>query len=382
MSLRVLVFERKHLGIDHNQCSGVLSPPLQAMLRDEYGIALPISMQRHDIHSYALHGVQATVTLRGEEPHGVTQTVRRAEFDAFLMACALEQGIELHRTQVADLEFQADGVLLFTWGGTFRADVVVGAFGCGRVMADTFMHGTPYVPPPLLEALITKHHPHGEGETVRHLLNDRIHVYLPALPRIEFGALIPKGDHVTAITAGRGIRTEDLARFLALPEVRRVADLPVDPEQIYKGRFPVGLARGFYGDRYVIVGDAAGLVRPFKGKGITSAFITGGLAAQVMLDEGISAAHLRAFPRRCASTTGDILYGRCMRRLAWLASHYLSLEPMILLAQRDADLHAVLFDCVSGRETYRNIMRRPGNLRLATRLALATVLRRPPLPPE
>jgi flavin-dependent dehydrogenase len=262
--------------------------------------------------------------------------------------------------------------MLFTWAGTFRADAVVGAFGTGRVMADTFARRTAYRPPPLLETLVTKHHPLGEGSgDIPDLLGNFIHVFLPPLPRIEFGALIPKGDHVTAIIAGSAARTDDMTAFLALPAVRRLADIPPDPVHYYRGRFPVGLARGYYGDRYVTVGDAAGLVRPFKGKGITSAVVTGGLAAAAMLDAGISAAALREFARGCAEITGDLWYGRLVRGLAWITGHWFAVDPLVRQAHADAALRDVLFDCVSGRDTYRRIVLRRGNPALALRLALA-----------
>ena len=35
----------------------------------------------------------------------------------------------------------------------------------------------------------------------------------------------------------------------------------------HRGCFPVKPAKHLFGDRYVTIGDAAGLIRPFKGKG-------------------------------------------------------------------------------------------------------------------
>jgi len=374
LAVNVLVFERKRLGIDHNQCAGVLSPPILALLREEFDITLPPELLRNEIRGYVLHGARGGVSLRGDERGGATLTVRRNEFDAYLAKRAAERGIQVVQAQVTDLEFRDDGVLIFTWIGTFRADVVVGAFGTGRVMEDTFGHSTAYAPPPTLGTLVTKHHPEGhERPIIPGLLDGHIHVFLPPLPRVEFGSLIPKGNHVTVIVAGQNLRTDDMRAFLALPQVRGVMEIAPDEDQFYKGRFPVGLAGHYYGDRYVTIGDAAGLVRPFKGKGVTSAVITGGHAAMTLFEDGISARAFGAFARRCAEITGDLWYGRLMRQLAWTTGHHFSFDPIIRQAERDPALRALLFDCVSGGDTYRNIVRRPGNLRLALKVGLATL---------
>jgi flavin-dependent dehydrogenase len=372
LRIDVLVFERKRLGIDHNQCAGVLSPPILTLLREELDITLPAELLRNEIHGYVLHGTRGSVTLRGDEQGGATYTVRRNEFDAYLAKCAAERGIRIVQSQVTDLEFRADGVFIFTWIGTFRADVVVGAFGTGRVMEDSFGHSTAYTPPPTLGTLVARYHPEGHARPIiPGLLDGHIHVFLPPLPRVEFGSLIPKGNHVTVIVAGRNLRTDDMRAFLALPQVRGVMEITPDEDQFYKGRFPVGLAGHYYGDRYVTAGDAAGLVRPFKGKGVTSAIITGGHAAMTLFEDGISARAFDAFARRCAEITGDLWYGRMMRRLAWTTGHRFSFDPVIRQAEENPALRALLFDCVSGGDTYRNIVRRPGNVRLAVKLGLA-----------
>lgn len=374
LQITVLLFERKRLGIDHNQCAGVLSPPILQILAQEHDITLPADLLRNEIHGYVMHGRRENVVLSGEEYGGASHTVRRNEFDAYLADCARGRGIRIVQAQVTDMEFRDDGVLLFTWVGTFKADVVVGAFGTGRVMEDTFGHSTPYTPPPTLGTLVTKFHPEGHAHPIiPGLLDGNIHVFIPPLPRLEFGTLIPKGNHVTVIIAGRGLRTDDMCAFLELPQVRRVMEITADPEHFYKGRFPIGPAGQFYGDRYVTAGDAAGLVRPFKGKGVTSAIITGAHAAMTMLDHGISEQAFTEFARKCEEITGDLWYGRLIRTAAWLTGHWFSFDPIIRQARTDTALREVLFDCVSGRETYRKIVCRPGNLRLGMKLALATL---------
>ncbi|MEK6717849.1 MAG: hypothetical protein AABZ16_10205, partial [candidate division NC10 bacterium] len=210
--------------------------------------------------------------------------------------------------------------------------------------------------PPFLETVVTKVHP-GGLEPVPALLGDRIHAFLPRLPAIEFGALIPKGNHITIIIAGRRVSVPDMQAFLDLPQVRRL--LPSDRaiEHHFKGAFPVGPARRPFGNRYVTIGDAAGLVRPFKGKGITSAALTGIRAARTILDLGISEEAFHQYYASCDDITRDLWYGRAIRHLARITSKRLSLDPILQQARRDPTLRRALYLCVSAQDTYRNIVR-------------------------
>jgi flavin-dependent dehydrogenase len=243
-------------------------------------------------------------------------------------------------------------------------------------MIATLAQHTDYRPPPRLQTVVSKVHPAGETP-IPGLLDDNIHVFLPALPRVEFAALIPKGNHVTIIVAGHHVTSQDVERVLGLSAVHSLLPCDPQPEDYFKGSFPVGLAQCPYGDRYVTLGDSAGLVRPFKGKGVNSAIITGHLAAMAMLQRGVSREAFRYFWRDCGEFVGDIFYGRLVRRLANLTSHQFSLEPVIALARQDASFRRTLYDCVSGRETYRRIVRRRQNigavLRLAPRLLWTSV---------
>ena len=377
IALRVVVLEGKRFGRDYNQCAGVLSPPIAGLLENDFGVVLPPELCQREIQGYVFHSERAGITLSGPEYGGASMAVRRVEFDDYLERHALQQGVEIVQTRATDIEFRQGEVVIFTWGGTLRAAAVVGAFGLSRAMTATLARHTSYRPPRTLETVVTKVHPAGMGGgRIPDLLGNHIHVLLPSLPRVEFGALIPKGNHVAVIIAGDALRTDDMDGFLDLPPVREIVSGSPNPEEYFKGPFPIGLARGAIGNRYDTICDAAGLVRPFKGKGINSAITTGMLAAQTMMQEGVSAEAFRAFRRRCQDITGDMPYGRLVRALARLASHQFSMEPVVRLAGNDALLRDLLFDCVSGRETYRHIVLRKGNLRLAMRLGSALLLDR------
>ena len=366
--VRVVLFEGKRFGEHYNQCAGVLSPPLQDLLR-EFGLAFPAQLIQRTIVGYMLYGDHERILLPEDEGSAHSQAVQRVKFDQFLLEQVRAEGVDVVLGRVTDVEFHPEEVIVYSWSGTYHACAVVGAFGLSKAMAACFARRVGYIPPPFLETLVTKFYP-GPQEPIPDLLDNLIHVFLPRLPRVEFGALIPKGDHITVILAGWNVSAKEMEAFLNLPLVRQL--LPsTPPTDYFKGRFPIGLAGRPFGDRYVLIGDAAGLVRPFKGKGINSALFTGRVAAETLLREGISRAALTQFYRRCHQLTGDLWYGRLMRRLAYLVSHQFSLDPVVRLAQHDLRLRQLLFACVSGDETYRNIVRRWENLSLVCRLAPA-----------
>ena len=112
--------------------------------------------------------------------------------------------------------------------------------------------------------------------------------FLACPPTDRIWRCYAKGNHLTINIAGNDGRCRlDGSLLLTLPEVKAVLPClgnnePLNSQNLiyFKGRFPRGLAKSYTGDRFIMVGDAAGLVRAFKGKGVTSAVQTGIRAAR------------------------------------------------------------------------------------------------------
>ncbi|MBW7886096.1 MAG: hypothetical protein H3C34_26405 [Caldilineaceae bacterium] len=106
-----------------------------------------------------------------------------------------------------------------------------------------------------------------------------------------------------------------------------------------------------------MVGDAAGLVRAFKGKGVTSAVLTGIRAAEAILQAGISE---QAFAEHYRPANQDIIhdlpYGRGIRLLTILMARYRLFKPIIKAARQDADVRAALFNAVSAHAPYEQVL--------------------------
>jgi flavin-dependent dehydrogenase len=155
-----------------------------------------------------------------------------------------------------------------------------------------------------------------------------------------------------------------MRQFLALPGVRphlpaleRAGERDANDLRFFKGRFPSSLARGYYGDRYVMVGDAAGLVRAFKGKGVTTAVQTGLRAADTIMHGGISArAFQESYRRANQEIRSDYPYGQLMRLLTTGLARTDLLGLILRAASREPRVRAALFDAVSGRTSYREVL--------------------------
>ena len=379
--IQVTIVEGKEFTAErhYNQCLGVLSPPLPSLLENDLGVPFPWQLSRGEIREYVLHSEHEQLTLHGE--HFPSVALRRVNFDAYMLEAAREHGVDLLPARAVDLEFRADDLVVYTESAPVEADVVVGAFGMDDGSAAVFERHSGYRRPAFLDTLVTKVHP---GEDAMTRFGPRIHAFLPAHPRIEFAAVTPKGNHLSIALAGRRIDSRLMRGFLAqpstrahLPDLERAGQWDPNDLRFFKGRFPRTLARGYYGDRYVMVGDAAGLVRAFKGKGVTAAVQTGIRAAEAMLQAGISA---QAFQDQYRASNQEIIdglpYGRMMRLVAIALARSGLLDRVLRAARADPRLQTALFDAVSGRTTYREVLQNSLTLSSVVAVLRSVLLRR------
>jgi flavin-dependent dehydrogenase len=361
----------------YNQCVGVLSPPLPDLLENDLGIPFPHHLCLVNIQGYILHSTKEQIRLSGENEDSFA--LRRVQFDQYMLYKVMEHGIEIFPGRAVDLEFHPDRVIIYTESLPLEADVVVGAFGLDEGSAGMFSRHTAYRPPHAMNSLVTKFDPHNEQDSN---LEGFIHAFLLSNPRIEFGAVTPKCTHCTINIAGDHVDTPLMDRFLSNAQVQKVlpelnsGNVQKNHDLIYfKGRFPRSLAHNYYGDRYVMVGDAAGLVRAFKGKGVTTAVMTGIRAASTILEHGFTR---QAFHDHYRTANQDIIqdlpYGYAMRLLTIFMSRVGMLNPVLRAAQNTPDLQEALFDAVSAHALYREVFTK--SLRPNTVLAILKAMLR------
>ncbi len=356
-----LLETKEFVGERHfNACVGVLSPPLESIMTGDLGVPFPTHLSRAIIRGYVLHTERETICL--EDPGEPSVALRRVQLDAYMLDAARQRGIQILHARATDLEFHDDGVVIYTDADPVQAEVVVGAFGLDEGTAAIFVRTTGYKPPVSLSSIVTKIHP---GESLMARIGSQLHVFLPSKRGIEFGAITPKGNHLTLNIAGSNVDAQLMETFLNLPVLRRVLDGSaldqpgkISDLRFYKGRFPRSLAQHGFGDRYVTIGDAAGLVRAFKGKGVTSAMQTGVRAAHALLEGGLSASALAAhYQAANQDIIRDLPYGQVMRwATIWLARTGL-LDPVVRAAARTPRLRHALYGAASGHALYQQVLR-------------------------
>lgn len=354
--IRVTLFEPRDFHTDGNVCVGVVSPPFGRLLAG-LGLSLPAELVQRRIERYILHTDSGALELPNPpDAYEPTLALRRLDLDRFMLASARDAGAELRRETVTDLRIEREGAMVCAEGGVWeRFDAVVCAFGLGGHVVKALENATGYRRPPLMRALLAVL-PLGREVVEQYIGNDIHALLLASQPQIEFAALTPKADHVTVNAAGPRILESDLAAVIR--HLQHLGLLPgeLPAYRILHNVFPSGPASGFFADRVVAVGNTSGLLRPLKGKGLSTGLLTAERAAKVMLEEGISGVALRRYFEACADLRSDYRYGLLLRGLFRLSRRLGYLDPVIALARHDRRLYRVFHTMVSGEGSYKQVV--------------------------
>jgi CRP-like cAMP-binding protein len=192
-----------------------------------------------------------------------------------------------------------------------------------------------------------------------------MHVFLLPLPRLEFAALIPKGDYVTVCLLGKDIDDALVQLFLDASEVKLC--LPPDwemPRDVChcSPRINTRAAHAPFADRIVFIGDA-GATRLYK-DGLGAAYRTAKAAAVTALFEGVSARDFqRCYAPVCRTIEFDNGIGKLMFFVAGLQravpSSRRGILRMVAREQRQSKgprrMSDVMWDMFTGSSSYRAI---------------------------
>ncbi len=366
-SVEVTLFEGREFGPNCIKRVGVLAPPIVQTIENILGLHFPCQLVDRKIVGYYLHSGRYKIRLY--MGGNLSYVAHNVAIDAYLLNMARSAGVKVIPGKVTNIKINHNEVAVEGESGGLRADALVGAFGLDSATASLLEKVTPYRRPRALYSVMTK-----IPAPVDYLrgCEDYIHVFLPSGGQVEFGVVTPKLTHFVVNIAGTKVSPETLNKFLNLPEVaelipagsyeegQRLVSPPI--------AFPLEPARNSYGDRYVTVGDAAGLVRAYKGNGINAACVTGAKAAEVMLTAGISHdAFLYHYFHTFHDIVKDLPYGRAVRRLVLFGEGYGLLPLVMHAAGKDRTLVNVLIDFLSGQKTYHKILKDWGGVELVFR---------------
>ena len=362
-----------------NMCGGIISESLVQMLATE-GIMLPPTVVQRGIDSYMLHMDVGSVRIntpvqekriaaisRGPGPRDLKE-IKWDSFDGYLQQLALEKGAHVINERVREITWNDNRPQLRT-GKKFSDpyDLLVFATGVNAAshkLLENF--DSEYESPQTTKTYIQEYFL-GE-EKIAEVLGSSMHVFLLDIPRLEFAAIIPKGDYVTVCMLGKEIDNDLVNEFMNTPEVKACLPAGWSPDSrscFCSPRISVSGAKQPYGDRFVFIGDC-GVTRLYK-DGIGAAYRTAKAAATTAVLQGISTEDFAThYEPACRRIENDNLIGRFVFFVTrQIQSQQFSRRAVLRMTAKEQleesserPLSMVLWDTFTGSAPYREILLR------------------------
>jgi len=289
-----------------NHCGGIVSESLVQMLATE-GVNLPTTVVQRAIDSYMLHMDVGRVRIdtpllekriaaiyRGAGPEE-DEAMQVVGFDHYLLDLAASEGANVVRKLVSDIEIiDAGSRVICADGWSDSYDFLVMAVGINSQLLQSIERlDFGFQAPVKTKTYICEFHL--GSSTIAEYLGTSMHVFLLDLPRLEFAAIIPKGEFVTACLLGEDIDEELIESFFASEEVRACfPDSFVPPIVCHCfPRLNFSAALNPFADRILVLGDS-GVTRLYK-DGIGAAYRTAKIAASTAILHGISSADFHKY---------------------------------------------------------------------------------------
>ena len=361
-----------------NHCGGIISESLVQMLATE-GLVLPPSVVQRGIDAYELHmdvgSVQIRTPLdekriaavyRGNGPR-ISEPARVAGFDNHLLNLARSSGASVLRKLVNRVIWKNGLPSIRCPDGTEEEyDLVVIATGVNSMAVQIIEDlGLGFLQPGTVKTFITEFRL--GNDVVHEHLGSAMHVFLLDLAKLEFAALIPKGEFATLAMLGKEIDDELVTSFMNSAEVKARFPNSVVPPNVCHcfPRINVRAARQPFADRLVLIGDC-GVTRLYK-DGLGAAYRTAKAAANAVALHGVSK---DALARRYWPACRAINFDNRIGRLIFAFSHLIQSRAYARNAVLRMTIHeqksghraplmsSVLWDLFSGSAPYRDIFLR------------------------
>ena len=362
-----------------NMCGGIVSESLVQTLATE-GINLPSTVIQRGIDSYVLHMDVGSVKIetphqekrigavhRGAGPRG-DQQAQWDSFDGFLLKLARDKGANLISGRVEEIRWE-DGRPAVKVRGSEPSvyDLLVVAVGVNTATLKLFQDlDIKYIPPETTKTFICEY---ALGkEKIEDYLGSSMHTYLLKIPRLEFAAMIPKGEYATVCMLGKKIDKELVQSFLNSPEMKRCLPPDWDSQQEVCRCMPKINIKGSshpFGDRLIFVGDC-GISRLYK-DGIGAAYKTAKAAATTVVFSGISeeALKIRFWPA-CQKLERDNRIGKLIFSSIGLIQSFpfarRAILRMVSTEQQNKEapqrMSTALWDLFTGSAPYREVLLR------------------------
>ena len=371
-----------------NMCGGIISESLVQNLASE-GINLPTNIVQRGIESYILHMDVGSVRIetpvhekrigsvyRGAGPRDLKNT-KWGSFDHHLQQLAVTLGARVNPTRVKKLDFNRGLPSVVVKDEEPRdfdlAVVAVGVNSAAAKLVDGL--DLPYRQPETTKTFIREYYL-GE-DVIEKTLGDSMHVFLLNIPRLEFAAIIPKGDYASICLLGESIDNELVSAFLSSPQVQRCMPIGWLADTRSCQCAPKISVRGAarpYADRLVFVGDC-GVTRLYK-DGIGAAYRTAKACANTAIFEGISEDDFRRhYWPVCRSIERDNTIGKLTFSVTReIQKRTFARQALLDITAKEQngngrakDMSQVLWDMFTGSAPYQEIFVRALHPRFLTR---------------
>jgi flavin-dependent dehydrogenase len=362
-----------------NMCGGIISESLVQNLATD-GINLPSNVVQRSLDSYVLHMDVGTVRIdtplhekriaavtRGSGPRDI-QEMKWDSFDGHLQGLAMDQGANVISQRVSGITTEAGYPVVNTRAGSpSKYDLLVLAVGVNSPLVNLVKQlDFDYQPPGTTKTFICEYY-FGE-ELIQETLGSSMHVFLLDIPRLEFAAIIPKGDYATVCMLGDDIDDQLVEAFLNSPEVKNCMPAAWDPggrSCWCLPRINVKAAATPYADRMLFIGDC-GVTRLYK-DGIGAAYRTAKAAATTAILQGISAADFEHyFMPTCQTITRDNFIGRLNFLVTGqIKGLHFARRALLNMTSKEQEMDSssrrmsvVLWDMFTGSAPYQEILLR------------------------
>lgn len=336
--LKVLGLE-KHVMPRPKLCAGALSPRAVAML--DFDMSEAVECEVHGAVIYSRSG--QTMEMSTQETRGLV--VDRPRFDHLLLKRAAAAGAQVHEGEAVVKVTPGKIIEVRTGRATYRARHLIGADGANSVVARALAYPRGHVGY-ALECVIPDRY-----ETIRRHpdLPVFFYGYLPS----GYGWVFPRQG---GASVGIGVFAGHARAIRALfRDFLGALGLPIDYAERCKG-FPlpactIGTLRRYGRDNILVAGDAACLIDPMTGEGISYAMQSGELAARsILVSLRTQEQASRIYGQALKTIRQDLIF-------AYLIALPLNLFPeMSLLSLREnREVSEKLKDIIMGQARYRDL---------------------------
>ncbi len=252
MGYRVLVIE-EHEEIGRPlHCSGLISKNIERFFPDikEWDAV------ENEVNSAVIHSPKSEFVLRKRGT--AAYVIDRERFDRRLGEMIRSK--VLLGCRAGSVIVERRKVKVNTSKGEFEGEMVVGCDGANSIVAK----GLCVRPREVIKGII--------GIVREKAYSRRVDLYFDK-ERLRDGFFwrIPRGERLEYGMFGKGVKFEDLEKFFGLKEYEKHA-----------GLIPIGPVRKSYFDRVLLVGDAAGQVKPWSGGGVIYGLTCAEIASRVI----------------------------------------------------------------------------------------------------